>query len=112
MKTITMEEAIEIIQNDETFADFAFRGDNHTPAKHFRSSRYHGDDDNMPRQLPGVSAIWIPSHDEGHIRKSALLASAYGNNVFLLRGEQENTDGDYMEVVMLSHEIVAIVEIN
>ena len=37
------------------------------------------------------------------------LAPAYGNNVFLLRGEQENTDGDYTEVVMLSHEIVAIV---
>ena len=60
MKTITMEEAIEIIQNDETFADFAFRV-TIIPAKHFRSSRYHGDDDNMPRQLPGVSAIWIPT---------------------------------------------------
>jgi hypothetical protein len=108
MKTMTIDQVIEYLNNDESDFDFAFRGDDFIPAKKFRASRYHGDD-RASFKLRGVSAICIPTYSEDHIWRAMLTAGKYGDNVFLLRGRQENADAEYNdpnEVIIRDHEIV------
>lgn len=112
-KTMTISEAIEYIENDETNNDFAFRGDDFIPESTFNYSWYHGDDEEE-FELDGVSAIKVMGYSETHILKSANMAQQYGKNIFLLSGCAINAHewaSDPGECLMTEHEIVGIVVI-
>lgn len=111
MKRMSVSEVIEYLQNNESTNDFAFRGDNFTPARKFRNSRYHGDDE-PEYELPGVSAIAIPAMYPEYIKDAINRARRYGRNVYLLRGTATNADEanhDPQELLMTSHRIVCMV---
>ena len=109
-KNMTTQEAIEYIQNDETFDDFSFRGDDFIPEDKFNDSQYHGDDEYATSELSGVSAIFIPEKSESYIVEAIKLAAKYGKNIFLLAGEnRSNMEGDYHEVLVQCHRIVGII---
>jgi hypothetical protein len=111
-KKMTVEEVVDHLINDDSFDDFAFRGDDFVPVKRFRKSKYHGDD-RSEYQLNGVSAIHIPALNDEYIKDAIRQARKYGKNIFLLRGESQNADDTYNdpgEICMVSHEIVCIVE--
>lgn len=108
-KRLTVEEAIEIICNDESFDDFSVRGDDFVPDDKFNNSHYHGDDE-PEYELPGVSAIFIPARDKQYIVDAIRKARHYGKNVFLLAGETGNNSmGDPDEILMTTHRIVGII---
>jgi hypothetical protein len=108
---LSIDQAKQIIDNDETNLDFSFRGDDFIPKDKFQNSSYHGDD--APEyELPGTSSIYIPSTDESDFQKAFDRASTYGDNVFLLRGRNINADESFHdsdEVLVQDNEIVAIV---
>ena len=108
---MTIQEVIEYLENDTSFDDYAFRGDDFIPERDFNNSYYHGDDE-AEYELPGVSAIFIPAFEESYITKSIEKARHYGKNVFLLRGQMTNADDvnhDPDELIMMNNEIIAIV---
>lgn len=112
-KKMTLEEVIDYIESDNTWDDFSFRGDDYIPARNFRKSSYHGDDE-PEYQLHGVSAVNVAANHKEYIVKAICTARKYGENVFLLRGEAQNADEvnhDPDEVVMVSHKIVGIVDV-
>lgn len=111
---MTIEEAIEYIQDDETNDDFSFRGDNCVPKNTFNNSWYHGDDDSE-FNLGGVSAIAVTSYAAKDIYDAAIAAKRYGKNLFLLRGSAMNAHewaNDPGECLMSEHKIVGIVTLN
>lgn len=108
-KALTTQEAIDLIKNDESFDDFAFRGDDFVPAKKFRNSRYHGDDE-PEYKLNGVSAITVYAPGADYIKQAIAKARKYGNNVFLLAGKTaSNYSGDKDEILMTEYRIIGII---
>lgn len=110
-KIMTIQEAIEYIQNEETNDDFAFRSDDFTPESTFNNSWYHGDDE-PEFELDGVSAIKVMAYGESYIRKAAEMAKRYGSNLFLLQGYAINAHewaNDPGECLMTEHKIVGII---
>lgn len=108
MKTMTLTQAIEYIENSESFDTFSFRGDSYVPKSKFRPSRYHGDHTGIPSAIGGVSAVKIAARCEPYITDAAEAARMYGSNLYLLAGDAVSTDyGDPGEIVMTSHRIVA-----
>ena len=110
-KTMTIQEAIEYIKNENTNDDFAFRGDDFIPVRKFRNSRYHGDDE-QEFNLGGVSAIKVNAYGEQYIREAANTAKRYGKNLFLLQGYAINAHewaNDPGECLMTEHKIVGII---
>lgn len=108
---MTIQEAIEYIENEDTNDDFAFRGDDFIPESTFRSSWYHGDEEEE-FELGGVSAIKVMACSEQYIRKAAEAAKSYGKNLFLLQGYAINAHewtNDPGECLMAEHKIVCIV---
>ena len=113
-KKMTIQEAIEYIENEDTNDDFAFRGDDYIPARKFRNSFYHPSDidDGETYNLGGVSSIKVMVNSEKYIVEAANLARQYGKNLFLLQGsainaDEENHDKD--ECLMTEHKIVCVI---
>jgi len=120
MRTELQSEKIEMIKtkiqywvdlinkNSETQWVWALRGDNITPKKSFRPSRYHGDDNRSDTAVGGVSCVSIPTHKDIDINTLILLINdvrGYGDNVFLLHGEFRNTGEDKNEIILGKHKI-------
>jgi hypothetical protein len=94
-KTMTIQEAIEYIKNENTNDDFAFRGD-----------------DEPEFNLGGVSAIKVNAYGEQYVREAANTAKRYGKNLFLLQGYAINAHewaNDPGECLMTEHKIVGII---
>lgn len=111
MRKMTVSEVIEYLKNDDSFDDFAFRGDDFVPSSNFKNSRYHGDDE-PEYELNGVSAIAIPAMQSRYITDAIKSAVKYGRNIYLLRGRAINADEvnhDPQEVLIQNHTIVCMV---
>lgn len=111
MKSMTIDQIVEYLDNEETNDDFAFRGDDEEVVGSFNNSCYHGDDE-PEYELGGVSAIVLPRFNKDNVIESICKARAYGKNVYLLRGLQINADEathDPDEVLIQENKIVCVV---
>ena len=106
----SIEQVAEIITSDDTFDDFAVRGDDVIPADgHYRNSRFHGDECGE-FEMPGVSAIDIPGVD--YLADAVESAAKYGHTVVLLRGYEINANEEYNdpgECLMQDSTIVCVI---
>ena len=112
IKIMTIGEVVEYINNSnyiEPCNHFSIRGDDYTPVKKFRKSKYHGDDC-AEHTLSGTSAIVITYPSADYIQQAIDIAEKYGKKVFLLEGEIYNAgdiDCDPCEILVGGHKIVA-----
>lgn len=107
---LTINQVRELIDNDNSFDDFAVRGDNFviSSGDSFNNSWYHGDDE-PEFELDGVSCISISANDEKYIKDAAKKAAQYGKYIYLVRGEMTNGHevyNDLSECLMLDNVVV------
>lgn len=105
----TINEVYEFLNSNESGDfDYAIRGDDYTPKKSFRKSKYHGDD-TKEFQLSGVSAINIPAYGKEYVEKAVTNAKKYGEKIFLIKGKMKNAHSvfnDPSEVLIEDNKIV------
>jgi hypothetical protein len=122
IRRMSEKEAVEYVNSHLAEIDpygvemFAIRGDNYLPALRFRPSHVWDDGNKLPETLPGVCALWFVTRDiYGEWGDVVEIPSTkeYGRYRFLLRGRRHDMDGtenDQREIILSSHEIIAIVE--